>query len=198
MTLIPVMPGEVAVVVTYLELTRRPVPSPVSASPLRLTRWNEPDLAKYRILFRRVGTPWLWFSRLVMEETELLAILHDPQVEIYPVLDPRGIEVGLLELDFRREERCEITFMALVPQLTGQGLGGWLLGQATMLGWRKDIKRMTVHTSSADDPRALPLYRKNGFEPVRRAIETFGDPRLLGILDKGAAPHIPVIPARGV
>jgi GNAT superfamily N-acetyltransferase len=191
------MPGEMAVVVTYLELTRRPMPSPVSTSPLRIRRWKDPDPAKYRVLFRRVGTPWLWFSRLVMEDARLTEIIGNPLVEIYPVLDPKGIEVGLLELDFRKEECCEIAFLALVPQLIGQGLGGWLLGQAMTLGWRKDIRRMTVHTSSADDPRALPLYRKHGFEPIRRAIETFGDPRLLGIIDKDAAPHIPVVPARG-
>jgi hypothetical protein len=123
MAIIPVSPHEIATVVTYLEMTRRPKPAPLLSSPLRLARWAEPDPAKYRILFRRVGEPWLWFSRLVIDDDALKAIIHDPLVDVHAVLDPKGIEVGLLELDFREEAHCTIAFFGLVTQLAGQGLG---------------------------------------------------------------------------
>lgn len=193
MAQVPVSPNEIAAVVTYLEMPRRPRPAPLMASPLRLERWKTPAPARYRILFRRVGEPWLWFSRLAMNDAELTRILDDPLVEIYAVLDPKGIEVGLLELDFRKEGICNIAFFGLVVQLTGQGLGGWLTGQAISLGWRAGVGKLTVNTCSLDDPRALSSYRKNGFMPVRRAIETFEDPRIAGLLPLEAAPHIPLI-----
>lgn len=193
MALIPVDRSQVAAVVTYLEMTRRPKPSPVLTSPLRLIRWQNPSPQKYRILFRRVGEPWLWFSRLVISEKELGAILADPKVEVHAVLDPKGIEVGILELDFRTPNRCEIAFFGLVPQLSGQGLGRWLMAQALTLGWRKGVQRMTVETSSIDDPRALSLYLKSGFTPISRALHTFDDPRLLGMASPDAAPHVPML-----
>jgi len=193
MPLIPVEGRQVAAVVTFLEMTRRPKPSPVLASPLRLTAWRAPDLQKYRILFRRVGEPWLWFSRLAISDHELSTTIHDPLVEVHAVLDPKGIEVGLMELDFRDGESCEIAFFGLVPQLSGQGLGRWLMAQALMLGWRPGVVRMTVRTSSTDDPRAFSLYLKTGFVPVGRAIQTFDDPRLTGILSPDAAPHVPIL-----
>ena len=36
--------------------------------PCRLQRVEQPGLDDYRALFRLVGAPWLWFSRLVMDD----------------------------------------------------------------------------------------------------------------------------------
>ena len=91
MALTPVDPREIATIVTHLEMRERPRPAPIPPAPLRLVPWKTPDLAAYRALFRRVGEPWLWFSRLVMPDDQLAAILHDPLVEVYAVTDPRGV-----------------------------------------------------------------------------------------------------------
>src|SRR5438128_11621111 len=102
MALIPVPDGHLGTVVTYLEMTARPLPRPVDARHLRLKRWPSPEPAKYRRLFRRVGTRWLWYSRLLMDDARLAAELG----EVHAVIDPAGIEVGMLELDFRTEGEC--------------------------------------------------------------------------------------------
>ncbi len=193
--LTPVNAGELAAVVTSLEMRERPNPRPLPASPLRLRKWAEPTADGYRTLFRRVGAPWLWFSRLVLRDEALLAIIRDPAVDLYAVTDHAGVEIGILELDFRISGECEIAFFGLVPELTGKGQGDWLMAQALMLGWRKDVARMWVHTCTLDHPGALGFYRRNGFTPFARAIETFADPRLLGILPRDAAPQIPLIGA---
>lgn len=191
--LIPVARGHVAAVVTSLEMLVRPSARPLPQSPLRLERWHKPSAEKYRQLFRRIGEPWMWFSRLIMPEAQLVAIIQDPLDEIYAVLDARGIEVGILELDFRTERQCEIGFFGLVPELAGQGHGRWLMAQAMALGWRPGIERLWVHTCTLDHPGALGFYRKQGFTPFARFVETFADPRLNGHLPREAAPHIPLI-----
>lgn len=193
MGLIAVKPGEVAAVVTSLEMLERPRPRLLPDSPLRLIRWVDPAPAKYRALFERVGAPWLWFSRLVMDEPRLTAIIHDPAVEIHAVTDPRGIEIGLLELDFRVAATCELSFVGLVPELTGQGHGRWLMAQALIRAWRPDVTRVWVHTCTLDHPQALGFYRASGFTPYARAVETFSDPRLSGQLPRDAAPHVPLL-----
>ena len=193
MALLAVEQGHLATIVTALEMTERPKPAPVATSPLRLTRWKAPAPDKYRLLFRRVGEPWLWFSRLAMSDAELAPLLADPATEIFAVCDPKGIEVGLVELDFRTPGLCHLAFFGLIPPLAGQGLGRWLMGQALMLGWRKGIERMTVQTCTLDHAGALPFYLKAGFRAVSRTIETFPDPRLAGLLDPEAAPQVPII-----
>jgi len=191
--LTPVIPGELAAVVTSLEMRERPKPRPLPASPLRLTKWSEPEADAYRTLFRRVGAPWLWFSRLLLSDEVLLAILRDPAVDLYAVTDRAGVEIGMLELDFRVAGECEIAFFGLVPELTGKGHGDWLMTQALMLGWRRDLTRMWVHTCTLDHPGALGFYLRNGFRPFARSVETFADPRLIGILPRDAAPQAPLI-----
>jgi GNAT superfamily N-acetyltransferase len=114
-------------------------------------------------------------------------------VEIFAVLDPRGIEVGVLELDFREPATAEITFLGLVPELTGKGFGRWLMAQALSLSWRKGVTRVWVHTCTLDHPSALGFYRAQGFIPFARSIETFADPRKAGIYPAEAAPHIPLL-----
>ncbi|MDF7775066.1 GNAT family N-acetyltransferase [Sphingomonas sp. AOB5] len=198
MGLIGVPNDQIATVVTSLEMVAKPVLRPTPPSPFRLVHWPAPDSDRYRTLFRRVGEPWMWFSRLVMAEERLRAILDDPGIEVYAVTNRAGIELGMLELDFRAAGTCELSFFGLVPELTGKGNGGWLMGHALSLGWRQGIGRMWVHTCTLDHPAALGFYQRHGFVPYRREIETFADPRLSGLMPREAAPHIPCLGADSV
>ncbi|WP_157216236.1 GNAT family N-acetyltransferase [Flavisphingomonas formosensis] len=184
--------GEIATIVTSLEMKAPPRAAPLPPSPFRLVRWREPSADKYRALFRRIGTPWLWFSRLAMDDRELRTIIHDPAVEIFAVTDRQGIEIGILELDLRTQATCELSFFGLVPELAGKGHGRWLMAQALGLAWRKGVERVWVHTCTLDHPGALGFYRRSGFMPFAQSVETFADPRIAGLLPRDAAPHVPL------
>ncbi|MGK6319237.1 GNAT family N-acetyltransferase [Sphingomonas sp. DT-204] len=193
MGLTPVPDGEVATIVTTLEMRTRPPLRPLPDSALRLVQWQQPAPDKYRALFRRVGEPWLWFSRLAMDDARLTAIIHDPQVAVFAVTDRTGIELGMLELDYRHAGDCELAYFGLVPELAGRGHGRWLMAEALQRAWRPGIARVWVHTCTLDHPRALGFYRASGFTPIRRTVETFPDPRLTGLLSADAAPHVPLL-----
>ncbi len=194
MSLIDVPAGHLAAVVTYLEMRSRPtemvVPSPLELHEIHPT----PD--NYRTLFRAVGGPWLWFSRLVIPDEALASIIDHPAVELFEVHD-RGAVVGMLELDRRGDRQCELAFVGLLPAYAGHGHGRWLLAEAVSRAWGHDTRRIHVHTCSLDHPAALAAYRRAGFIAVRRAVETFLDPRLADILPRDAAPHIPLVELRG-
>ena len=191
MGLTAVPPGEVATIVTTLEMRRRPPLRPMPASRLRLAAWQQPEPEKYRALFRRIGAPWLWFSRLVMDTATLSAIIHDPAVAVFAAVDPAGVEVGMLELDFRQPGTCELAYVGLIPELAGQGHGRWLMAEAMARSWTRSVERVWVHTCTLDHPSALGFYRASGFTPISRTIETFPDPRLTGILPAETAPQVP-------
>ena len=190
MSLTEIRDGELAAVVTYLEM-RAPPAEPAPSSSLQLRRVKL-DAEGYRALFRKVGAPWLWFSRLAMSDAELEAIIGDPDVELFEVAAVEAV-VGMLELDFREAGECEIAFVGLVPSLTGEGHGRWLLGEAVRRAWREGVTRVQVHTCTLDHPAALAAYRRAGFVPYRRAIERFTDPRLTGVLPADSAPQVPLL-----
>ena len=187
--------GELAAVVTYLEMNHAPSRDCPSSRdcPLSLRLVEDPQPDDYRTLFRLVGAPWLWFSRLVVDDAKLNAIIRHPSVELYAVIDDQQNDVGMVELDFREAAQCELAFIGLVPGLAGQGHGRWLLAEAVRRAWRDGVSRVHVHTCSLDHPAALAAYRRAGFTPFKRAIERFPDPRLLGILPCDCAPQVPLL-----
>ena len=194
--LTPVPDDQLATVVTTLEMRERPRPRPLPASPLRLVRWREPEPDKYRALFCRVGAPWLWFSRLTLDDTALIAATHRPETQVHGVVDRVGVEVGLLELTHPQPDWCTLDYFALVPELTGQGHGRWLMALAMQLAWRDGVAFVRVNTCTLDHPRALGFYQAHGFVATRRTIETFADPRAVGLLPPDTAPQVPLLASR--
>lgn len=168
----------------------RPAHATLPASSFTLEKRTTPDLDWYRALFRRVGASWLWFSRLAMADGALAAVIHDPAVEVYAVVDG---DVGLLELDLRDAGACGLAYVALAPELTGQGHGRWLIAAALDLAWRPGVGRVHLQTCTMDHPAALPAYLRAGFAVTGRAVETFPDPRVAGLLPVDAAPQVPLV-----
>jgi GNAT superfamily N-acetyltransferase len=195
-----VKPGQIANVVTCLEMTAPPPPSAPQPgdADFVLADWLGASLAAYRDLFREIGTDWLWYSRLVMPDAKLAAILEDPRVDLYRLMDRAGRVLGLLELDFRAEGQCELAFFGLIKAAIGKGAGRFLVTEAIRLAWAREvdgqhIRRFWVHTCTFDHPNALGFYRKAGFEPYAFMVEVADDPRLSGHLPRNAAPHVPLI-----
>ena len=188
-----VPPGKIAAVVTWLEMTRPPeLPVPRAPEGFALARLERPEPGHYLRLFRAVGARWLWFSRLALEAVELRQILEDPRVEVHAVRHGER-EIGLLELDFRPGQECELAFLGLTDAYQGRGLGRWLIEEAIARAFARPVRRLFVHTCTLDHPGALAFYRRAGFRAYARSVEIADDPRLRGLLPEEAAPQVPLL-----
>ena len=185
--------GKLANIVTCLEMLAKPERA-LKALPdgFQLASINRSDLAAYRELFRKVGQDWMWFSRVIMADSTLSAILEHPLVEPY-VLTNGSSQLGLLELDFRNAGQCELAFFGLAPEAIGKGLGRALMDDAIRRAWSAPITRFWVHTCTFDSPDALPFYVRSGFKPYARMIEIHDDARITGNLPRTASPQVPII-----
>ena len=193
-TLLPVPSGTIAAIVTYVEMTRRPPVLPDRPYPnLTVRQAQRPDMTWYRKLYARVGAEWLWFSRAIMSDAQLSSIIHHPNVSVYTVQQD-GLDIGLLELDWRQAPECEVAFFGLVPEATGSGIGKWLMGEAQRIAFDEEqATRLWLHTCTLDHPDALPFYLRQGFCAYKREVEIAPDPRLTGDLRADAAPFHPII-----
>jgi GNAT superfamily N-acetyltransferase len=186
--------GWIAEVVTYLEMREAPPPRPAPAAGGMAVQRVRPDAQGFRERFRRVGEPWLWASRLRLDNSVLTAILDADAIEIYDlIIGPDTI--GLLELDFRQDGACELAFFGVVPEAIGIGAGRFLMNRAIERAWSRSprIDRFWVHTCTNDHPDALAFYIRSGFVAYARGVECYPDPRLEGLLARDAAPQIPII-----
>ena len=181
--------GHVAAVVTHLEMHARPPRRDVpEAHGVTVEEWH-PSLKAYRDLFRAVGGPWLWASRLFLDDETLGGINGDPLYETR-VMRRGGTVIGILDLDFRSGGACELAYFGLVPGAVGAGLGRRLMETALDRAFRDGPLRFHVHTCTLDGPAALDFYRRSGFVPVRRQVEIMRDPRG-DLLPEDAAPQVP-------
>jgi GNAT superfamily N-acetyltransferase len=180
----PVPPGRLRVVVTHLEMTARPARLPVRppAEKLALLRAERPTVSFYRYLYNTVGGPWLWNERRRLDDSALAEIIWDERVEIF-VLHVGGVPAGYIELDRRAGSGAtRIAYFGMVPEFIGRRLGPYLLTWGIDRAWTGDTTRLLVNTCSLDHPKALGLYQRVGFVPVRQHVVIEDDPRATGLI----------------
>ncbi len=178
--------GKLEVVVTYLEMTRRPnrPPAPHRGEKLALMRVERPVPSFYRYLYNTVGAPWLWHERRLMNDDTLCDIVHHHKVEVF-VLFVGGNPAGFVELDCRTSEEIEIALFGLLPEFIGRGLGHYLLDWSVDEAWDKEPERVWVHSCNLDHPHAIAVYQRAGFAPYRQETTIITDPRLPGVMPAG-------------
>lgn len=180
------------IVVTHLEMTSRPTRAsrPHPAGRHALMRAEAPDVAFYRFLYNTVGERWFWFERRKMSDAALAEIIGDPKVEIY-VLHAEGAPAGFIELDRRGGTAIDVALFGIMPTRLGRGYGSFLLDWAVQQAWSYEPDRLTVRTSTLDHPKALQVYQRIGFVPVRQEARTIDDPRTLGLIPAHLSPGNP-------
>ena len=161
---------ETEYVVTYLEMANRPahVPPLPMGHHVALVAAVSPPTHYFTYLYGTVGRDHAWTDWFERPSAELDAFVGDENVEIFTMM-LEGWPGGFFVLDTRTGGICDLAFFGLMPEAHGRGLGAWLLGEAVESAWeRPGVEKVTVNTCTLDHPRALPLYQKLGFEPVRR------------------------------
>jgi GNAT superfamily N-acetyltransferase len=189
-------PGKIANIVTYLEMRAVPALPRAVRPDLLVRQLASPDLDWYRALYRRIGEPWLWFSRAVMPDERLSRLIAGPATEIH-VLERAGTALGFAELSRAAPGEVEVAVFGVVPEATGTGAARFLMEEALVRAWAADVRRVWLHTCTFDHPAALRFYQARGFRPYKLAIEVSDDPRLTGHLPETAGPHVALIGRAG-
>ena len=174
--------------VTYLEMRQQPtrptVPAP-SGLRLSLQRAENPTVSFYRYLYNSIGAPWAWVNQRLSSDAEIAATIQDENVDLY-VLSVAGVPAGMVQLDRREADVVDLAYFGLMPEFISRGLGGYLLNWGIDQAWssspgRAAPAKVTVNTCDLDHPRALPLYQKMGFQPVRRETHRLPHPHWFGL-----------------
>lgn len=165
----------VPVVRTYLRLAAlaalRPGRTPRASA--RLLPVARTDIAAWRALYARVGGPWHWHDRDAWSDERLAAYLADPAVQVWRVqVDGDGDEAahedaGLLELCAHPDGTVEVVYLGLIAEVSGRGLGAWLVEEAVRRAFAGGAASVWLHTCTLDGPAALPNYLARGFTPER-------------------------------
>ncbi|HEY3851728.1 MAG TPA: GNAT family N-acetyltransferase [Steroidobacteraceae bacterium] len=156
--------------VTYLELREAPALAAPRAGreSIRLETMTGGD---YLELYRRVGEPLRWDTRLDMPISELESLVAGGSLNTYVLrageaagTSGGGAALGFCEFERQSFPEIELKHFGLVPEAQGRGLGLWLLCTALGREWASGATRIWLHTDTWDHPAALPVYRRAGFK----------------------------------
>lgn len=177
-------PRTIETVITHLEMTRPPshyAPAPAGIK-LAFMRAEACTVSFYRYLYAAVGEKWFWWERRAMDDDALAEIIQDERIEIF-VLYAGGVPAGYAEIDRRQAPTVDLAYFGVIPEFIGRGLGPYMLGWAIDAAWAgEDVERLTVNTCNLDHPKAVGVYQRAGFTPVRQERRTVDDPRDTGLI----------------
>jgi ribosomal protein S18 acetylase RimI-like enzyme len=159
----------VTVVITYLEMrdpaALRPAGPPRIPAELRTVA----DPAVNRHCYETIGADWAWVDRLGWTEERWAAYAEG--VETLLAVTAGQPAAGYAEMRAEPGREVQLAMFGLQRDLHGQGLGGWLLTEATRRAWEMHpggTRRVWLHTCTLDGPHALANYEARGFEAYRR------------------------------
>jgi GNAT superfamily N-acetyltransferase len=135
-----------------------------------------PQLARF--LYTAVGSRWSWRSRLEWSEAEWKLALERCGTELWMSWH-RGRPTGYVELAGGEGDGAitRISYLGLLPDFCGRGLGGQLVADATRRAWTvhlrtrslPPVRRVVLDTCELDSPAALANYLARGYRLVRCA-----------------------------
>ncbi len=165
---------EVEYTVTYLEMNERPTydwPRLPLGVPAALLKAETPPVWYFLSLYGAVGQDYAWEDMYARPHDEIAS--HLARSSLFTLMH-KGWPHGFFFLDGPKSTGVtELDYFGLVPEAVGSGLGTWLLKTAILTAWdMAGTEKLIVDTCTLDHPRALALYQKNGFTPVRRETKT--------------------------
>lgn len=166
---------DVAYTVTFLEMETQPDfdwPRLPLGSTAALLRSEAPPIWWFLALYDAVGRDYAWEDLHEWPRSKVEDWLGQETLSLFTLFD-HGWPQGFFVLNDEGKGVVNIEYFGMVPEALGRQLGGWLLKTAVLTAWDlPGATKLTVNTCTLDHPRALALYQKNGFMPVRREERT--------------------------
>lgn len=167
--------------ITFMHMIKPPQdPAPPLPPEAVVAYVPNPQVLFYRYLHEAVGAPYLWWLRRVDDDASLTALLNNPAIAVF-VLYWNFQPAGFFELDYRIAPHINLSYFGLMPHAIGQNMGYAFLRAAVDRAWAVNPRAVLVNTCTADHPRALPYYKRAGFEVYRNSNEIWDIPNRLGL-----------------
>ena len=122
----------------------------------------ERDLNINKFFYRQVGKDHFWRDRLLWSDDEWEKYLNNKNLET-GIMKINNNLVGFYEQEFhKKKNEIELIQMGILKEYQGKKLGSFLLSYIIHKTFKRNIKRLWVHTCSLDHKHALNNYLSKG------------------------------------
>ena len=125
---------------------------------------NPPDFQVNKFFYKQIGKSYRWIDRLVWDDAKWMSYTNNSNLETYILRENEDL-IGFFELLFNpKASKCEVAYFGILDQYIGKNYGKYLLTEALNLGFRKNTKKVWLHTCSLDHKHALKNYLGRGMK----------------------------------
>ena len=123
-----------------------------------------------KFFYKNIGKNHKWIDRLSWSEEKWINYVSSENVKTY-VFKSRDDLVGFFELILHQEKNeAEIAYFGLLEEYQNKKLGSYLLSEAIKISFKKNMKRVWLHTCSLDHKYALKNYISRGMKIFKKEI----------------------------
>ena len=127
-----------------------------------------PDFQLNKFFYKQVGKKHRWLDRLSWSDEKWINYISNKNLETYLITEKEDL-AGFFELLYNPElKETEISYFGLLEEYIGKGIGGYALSEAIKRCFKKDIKRVWLHTCTLDHPNALKNYIARGMTVFKK------------------------------
>ncbi len=127
-----------------------------------------PDFQLNKFFYKQVGKKHRWLDRLSWSDEKWINYISNKNLETYLITEKKDL-AGFFELLYNPElKETEISYFGLLEEYIGKGIGGYALSEAIKRCFKKDIKRVWLHTCTLDHPNALKNYIARGMTVFKK------------------------------
>ena len=130
----------------------------------KVTLINPPDFQLNKFLYKQIGKKHRWIDRLEWNDQKWIEYVNNENADTYVLKDKENL-IGYFELIKQLDKKeCEIGYFGILPEFIGKKYGGFLLSEAIREVFKKNFKRVWLHTCSLDHKNALNNYISRGMK----------------------------------
>tara|TARA_B100000780_G_scaffold275989_2_gene243731 strand:- start:5586 stop:6092 length:507 start_codon:yes stop_codon:yes gene_type:complete len=148
----------------FLELKKNNKPEQLIIFPknVKISLENKKDININKFFYRQIGREHFWRDRLLWSDKEWEKYIHNENLET-GIMKINDELVGFYEQEFHKDKNeIELIQMGILKEYQGKKLGSFLLSYIIHKTFKRNIKRLWVHTCSLDHKHALNNYLSKG------------------------------------
>ena len=153
--------------IKWLEYKGKIIDKPYKSNVYEIIHSRLIQVDEYREIYKKVGSKYSWLGRSNMSNDDLEKIIPNKKVEIH-LIKKGSKNIGFFEIDYSKDylkkKELRIVHFGLIDSYIGKGLGVKLMNKAITRAYCLNIDKVILQTNSLDHPKALPFYKKYGFE----------------------------------
>lgn len=124
-----------------------------------------------RFFYTTIGKNWNWIDRLPWTKENWFDYLNRPELETW-IAYLNETPAGYMELEIQEGQTVQISYLGVLPQFSGKGLGKAMLNSGIRRSRELQARRVWLNTCSLDSPAALKLYKSVGFRVFKKETLT--------------------------